>query len=72
MFKVVRGKHGGGLLQVLRLKKGYSLTDAFGDFAAGVPQQRTADVAAVSRIDRNVVFYGGMGPRRASAPTSGP
>ena len=59
-FEVVRGKHGGGLLQVLRLKKGYSLTDAFGDFAAAFPNNAPPDVAAVRRIDRNVVFYGGM------------
>jgi hypothetical protein len=59
-FKVVRGKHGGGLLQVLRLRKGYSLADAFGDFAAAFPDSGPPDVAAVRRIDKNVVFYGGM------------
>lgn len=69
MFKVVR--HGaGGSLEVLRLKKGYSLADAAGDFALAFPSGNTPpDVHAVRRVDRNVVFYGGMPvPKKGDGP----
>jgi hypothetical protein len=65
--KNTAGKPGRGLIQVLRLKDGYTLLDAFGDFALAFPEDPTAtpDVDAVNRIDDNVVFYGGMpAPRR--------
>jgi hypothetical protein len=57
LFKVVRGGVGGSM-QVLRLKKGYSLKQAASDFGKAFAE--TTDVQAVRRIDRNVVFYGGM------------
>ncbi len=57
LFKVVRGGVGGSI-QVLRLKKGYSLKKATADFGKAFGQ--TTDVKAVRRIDRFVVFYGGM------------
>jgi hypothetical protein len=60
MFKVVRGG-AGGLIQVLRLKPGYTIGDASSDFALAFPNGNTPpDVHAVRRVDRNVVFYGGM------------
>lgn len=59
MFKIVR--HGaGGTMQILRLKKGYSLKHAFKDFAAAFPNSAAPDVAAVRSVYRNVVFYGGL------------
>jgi hypothetical protein len=59
MFNIVR--HGaGGTMQVLRLKKGYTLKHAFKDFAAAFPNNAPADVAAVRSVYRNVVFYGGL------------
>lgn len=57
MFRVVRGNTGGSM-QVLRLKSGYSLHHANADFGKAFGQQ--TDVQAVRRIDKNVVFYGGM------------
>jgi hypothetical protein len=57
VFEVRRGNTG-GLIQVLRLKKGYHLKRAAQDFAAAFG--KTPDVKAIRRIDRNVVFYGGM------------
>jgi hypothetical protein len=62
-FKVknMDGKASAGLIQVFRLRSGYTLTNAFGDFALAFPSGNTPpDVAAVRRIDKNVVFYGGM------------
>jgi len=67
-FKVVRGHRGGGLLQVLRLKKGYSLKHAFSDFGKAFGE--TTNVKAVRRIDRNVVFYGGMPAPAKDDPAS--
>jgi hypothetical protein len=55
LFKVYRG-HGGGQMQLLRLKAGYSLQQAGKDFGAAF----SGDVKAVRRVDRNVVFYGGI------------
>lgn len=66
-FKLVRGHMGGGMLQVLRLRKGYSLTHAFKDFgkAFGEP----TGVKAVRRVDKYVVFYGGMpAPAKGARP----
>ena len=57
LFKVVRGGVGGSM-QVLRLKPGYSFKKAASDFGKAFGQ--TTDVQAVRRIDKNVVFYGGM------------
>jgi hypothetical protein len=55
VFKVFRG-HGGGQMQLMRFKPGYSLKEAGKDFGAAF----NGDVKAVRRIDRNVVFYGGI------------
>ncbi|HET8666062.1 MAG TPA: hypothetical protein VFM08_17240 [Nocardioides sp.] len=63
IFKVrnVDGKASKGLIQVFRLKKGYDFTQASQDFPALFADPPTADsIAAVNRIDDNVVFYGGM------------
>jgi hypothetical protein len=68
-FKVVRG-NSGGLIQVLRLRKGYGLAHAFKDFAKAFPDNAPPDVKAVRRIDKNVVFYGGMGTPRKGEPAS--
>jgi hypothetical protein len=63
MFKV-KDAGGAGLIQVLRLKSGYSLGQAVSDFGAGIGG---GDVAAIRRVDKNVVFYGGMEtPRKPS------
>jgi hypothetical protein len=60
MFKV-KNAGGAGLIQLLRLKPGYDLSHAFADFGAAFPSGPTQpDVAAVRRIDKHVVFYGGM------------
>jgi hypothetical protein len=60
MFRVVRGNSGGSM-EVLRLKPGYTFAEAAGDFAKAFPSGNTPpDVHAVRRIDKNVVFYGGM------------
>jgi hypothetical protein len=49
-------------VQLLRLRKGYTLSEFRSDFADD------ENLAAIRRIDRKVVFYGGMpaGPRRHS------
>lgn len=61
IFKVKKTDGPNGLMQLMRLKSGYSLPDAFTDFGAAFPQGNTPpDLAAVRRIDKNVVFYGGM------------
>jgi hypothetical protein len=50
-----------GLVQIFRLKDGYTLNEAFADFGQLFTDPPTADsIAAVNRIDKNVVFYGGM------------
>jgi hypothetical protein len=57
----IDGKKSKGLVQIFRLKPGYELSDAFTDFPQLFVDQPTADsIAAVNRIDDNVVFYGGM------------
>jgi hypothetical protein len=60
LFKVK--PHGrGGDMQVLRLKAGYSVGQAFSDVNAAFG----GDVKAVRRVDRHIVFYGGtpMSPK---------
>jgi hypothetical protein len=60
IFKVA--PHGkGGDLQVLRLKPGYTMGQAFQDVGAAFG----GDAAAVRRVDKHVVFYGGaaMSPK---------
>jgi hypothetical protein len=60
LFKVERGNVG-GTIEVLRLRKGYTIADAASDFAKAFPKGNTPpDVHAVRRVDKNVVFYGGM------------
>jgi hypothetical protein len=49
----------------LRLRKGYTLGDAFGD----LPNAFKGDTAAIKRVDNNIVFLGGM---TASGPRSRP
>jgi hypothetical protein len=62
IFKV-KNAGGKGLIQVLRLKKGYSLSQAASDMGAGLGG---GDASAIRRVDKNVVFYGGMEtPRKA-------
>lgn len=56
LFKVYRGGKGGEL-QVLRLKKGYSLKQASQDFGGGLGQ---GNIKAIRRVDNHVVFYGGI------------
>jgi hypothetical protein len=72
IFRVrnIDGKASRGLIQVLRLRAGYTLQDAFADFGKlfGPPNQDTID--AVNRIDDNVVFYGGMEARGKSSNVS--
>jgi hypothetical protein len=67
-FKLERGSHGRGLVQVLRLRKGYSQAAANRDF--GKAFGPTSDVHAVRRIDKNVVFYGGMSTPAKGAPAN--
>jgi hypothetical protein len=66
MFKV-ENAGGKGLIQVLRLRKGYTLKQANADF--GAFNGPTPDVKAIRRVDRNVVFYGGTRtPGKPSRP----
>jgi hypothetical protein len=55
LFKVVRGNTGGSM-QLLRIRSGYSLKKASRDFG----QAFGGNTRAVKRIDKYVVFYGGM------------
>jgi hypothetical protein len=64
MFKVA--PHGkGGDLQVLRLRSGYTLTQAFTD----INNAFNGDIPSIKRVDKNIVFYGGnrMSPKGAAA-----
>jgi len=66
IFKV-ENAGGKGLIQVLRLRPGYTLKQANADFEAAFGNP--PDVKAVHRIDRNVVFYGGAKtPGKPSKP----
>ena len=70
VFKVKNkdGKSARGLLQVLRLRPGYTLPEAFDDFGHLFDPPPT-NVPAVNNIDDNVVFYGGMSaPKKAGGP----
>jgi hypothetical protein len=55
--KNMDGKASKGLVQLLRLRKGYTLQDAFTD----VPNALNGDPTAVQRVDKHIIFYGGMG-----------
>jgi hypothetical protein len=55
MFKVVRGRANGSI-QLLRLKSGYTIKD----LAADIGPLMNGDVPTVKRVDKNVVFYGGI------------
>ncbi|MGZ4426474.1 MAG: hypothetical protein ACXVXC_15120 [Nocardioidaceae bacterium] len=58
MFRVVTGK-GDHALQLFRLHKGYTPTQAQADF----PKAFSGDVDAVNRIDDNITFLGGAEAR---------
>jgi hypothetical protein len=65
LFKVVRG-NAGGEMQILRLKSGYSLKNASSDFGKAFG---AGNVKAIRRIDKNVVFYGGIAvPAKGAKP----
>jgi len=75
VFKVknAAGKPGRGLIQVLRLKSGYTLLDANTDFGLAFPEDESTppDVDAIKRIDKNIVFYGGMeAPNKKGGPAT--
>ena len=74
VFKVknIDGQDSKGLIQVFRLKPGYTLQEAFADFQqafSGGTDQATID--AINRVYDNIVFYGGMeakgGPNLSSS-----
>lgn len=65
LFTITRNGSGGAL-EVLRLKPGYSLTQAMRDFG----KLFTGNVAAVKRVDKNVVFYGGLPTPKTSGTTN--
>jgi hypothetical protein len=54
--KNIDGSDSNGPVQLLRLRHGYTLTDAFTD----IPQAFGGDTTAVKRVDDNIVFLGGM------------
>ena len=58
IFKVVTGK-GDHVLQVARLRNGYTLAQAGSD----LPKAFNGDTKAIRRIDRNIVFRGGAETR---------
>jgi hypothetical protein len=60
IFKVknLDGKAAKGLIQVFRLRDGYTLGDAFADLPTLF--SNAPDVPTVNRIDDNIIFYGGM------------
>jgi hypothetical protein len=53
-FKVVTG-HGGHLLQILRLHRGYTVQDAGHDFGPAF----SGDLDAIRRLDENITWRGG-------------
>ncbi|HEY3528758.1 MAG TPA: hypothetical protein VGK78_06370 [Nocardioides sp.] len=67
LFKVVRAG-AGGTMQVLRLRSGYTVRQANKDFAAMFGPNSTAKV--VQRVDKNVVFYGGIDVPAKGAPAN--
>jgi hypothetical protein len=60
--KNMDGKASKGLIQLLRLKKGYTIVDASTDLNTAFSETSTpTQVAkAIRRVDRKIVFYGGM------------
>jgi hypothetical protein len=64
MFKVVRG-NANGRIQLLRLRSGYTIAD----LKADIGPLMSGDVATVKRVDKKVVFYGGI---RIPAPGARP
>jgi hypothetical protein len=60
--KNIDGKASKGLIQILRLKGSYTFLDAQQDFQLAFPEDphQAPDVDAINRIDKNIVFYGGM------------
>ena len=54
--KNIDGKASRGLIQLLRLRAGYTAVDASND----IPAAFNGDTAAVKRVDDGIVFYGGM------------
>jgi hypothetical protein len=64
MFKVTGKAHGS--IQLLRLKNGYTITD----LAQDIGPLMAGDPATVQRVDKNVVFYGGMPIPEAGAPAN--
>ncbi len=64
MFRVT-GKANGSI-QLLRLKTGYTIAD----LAADIGPLMNGDVPTVRRVDKNVVFYGGMPIPAAGAPAN--
>lgn len=55
LFSLTRNGSGGSV-EVLRLKPGYSISQAGKDFG----KLFSGNVPAIKRVDQNVVFYGGM------------
>jgi hypothetical protein len=71
VFKV-KNRGSRGLVQVFRLRQGYTLDDAFRDIPQLFTDPPTAkSIKAVNRVDKNNVFYGGMSsPRDRKDPAS--
>jgi hypothetical protein len=69
--KNMDGSASRGLIEILRLKPGYTLTDAFNDFPQLFTDPPTPDsIAAINRVYDNVVFYGGMEAKGSSSKVS--
>jgi hypothetical protein len=64
MFRVTGKAHGS--IQLLRLKKGYTIAD----LAKDIGPLMAGDVPTIRRVDKNVVFYGGMPVPQAGAPAN--
>jgi hypothetical protein len=64
MFEVTGKAHGS--IQLLRLKTGYTIADLAND----IGPLMSGDPATVKRVDKNVVFYGGMPVPAAGAPAN--
>jgi hypothetical protein len=64
MFRVTGKAHGS--IQLLRLKAGYTIAD----LAQDIGPLMAGDVATIKRVDKNVVFYGGMRIPDAGAPAN--
>lgn len=66
VFSMTRG-NAGGSIEIMRLKAGYSISQAAADFG----QLFKGDTAAIKRIDRLVVFYGGAAVPKTGASQIG-